>query len=160
VEHQQRERLISAILRRYRLSAERVGLAPDDLRSIGRIAAIEAESSWRATGGRSLSSWIYLAIEYRFRDAINKAACEIALDLEDWIADDDAAIDVTLTVRQSLQSLRAYLPEPQWALLWLRYAEGWTCAELAQQRGVSSEAIWQQLCRARKKSVRFLEAAL
>lgn len=141
--------------------AERQGLTFDDLVSIGNEAALRAERSWRSDGGRSLSSWVYYCVGAAMDSAVRRMARYIGeddrnFDPEDAVA--DVEVEATVMVREALGYLRAKLPDRDWALLWLRYAEGHTCQDLATRSRCNSAAMRARVSRARRTAVTLLRA--
>jgi DNA-directed RNA polymerase specialized sigma24 family protein len=127
------------------------GLPPEELMSVGRVAAMEAERSWEPGGGRSLSSWIYLNVEVSVRRALVSAGRYAAE--EDEPADHEPEPEARYLIREALDYLEARLPREDWVLLWLHHAEGQNCSELAHTWGIGHAAMRQRISRARRKAV-------
>lgn len=153
------DRVIAAVVRKRERSGAMVGMSHQEMMAIARASAFQAAESWDPEGGRSLSSWVYLQAEYDLLNALRKEGRRFAVQLaEDMPADDDDDLDSVMLVSEALGYLQAHLSSPEFALLWLAHAEGWTMREIAESYGLKVEAVRQRISRARRKSVTILAA--
>lgn len=126
---------------------------------IGRMAAFQAESSWRADGGRKLSSWVYLQVEAAVRRALVDAGRfateydEFDLVEPDLVVQNEPDAEARFLVREALNYLEAHLPSADWMLLWLHHVEGCNCRELAARQGRTHQAMRKKMERVRNRAV-------
>ena len=139
--------------------AQMLGMDIDELMSIGREAAMKAECSWRSDGGSALSTWIYRHVEYRINTALARAAKELDRDDEAFVDDDIEDLDSVNLIKEAVHYLRAHLPDLEWYLLWLAYAEGRSLRELSEQFGLNYEGMRIRMHRLKRKSVTILSDA-
>lgn len=134
-------------------SASYLGLAFEDLVSVGREAAIRAQQTWQP-GGARLSAWIYLRVSGEMTDEMRRAARQLRDDPDGWDPDDELGEEFSglVEIRRSLHYLQARLPEEDWAILWLRHAEDWAPREIADAWGLSAKTIRNRLTDARKRA--------
>jgi len=151
------DRIIGSIVYKRVRAASRLGVTLEDLMSIGRMSALEAESSWDPEGGRTMSSWIYLQVNWDIARTLERAGREMFFELPDTDAEYDA-LDAAMLIRESLDYLKAHLSDPDWSILWLRHAEGRSPAELVKMLNSSSRAIEKRLERAKNRAVGILTA--
>lgn len=152
------DRIIGSIVGPRVRVAEHLGSDRDDLLQVGRVAALEAEASWTPEGGRSLPSWVYYRVACAVRDYLRGLGTRVMSAYADdvLVGPLDYGSDARAIARNALDVLRASLPEPMWAALWLRHAEGAELDEVAQYFGVSHAAIRQRLTYARNRSLTIL----
>lgn len=151
------DRIIGKIVYGRIHSAAFLAITPEDLKSIGRLAAVEAEFDWDPEGGRSLSSWVYLNVEYEINKALAKGVRHLVEDTESWTDEAAEQLESSFLVRESLEYFQAALTNEEWSLLWLHHAEGYTCAELADKCGIKSGALRKRMWASRKKAVTLFE---
>jgi len=153
-------RVVWAVLRpRYR-AARRLGLHRDELESLAGMAAVEAELSWVPDGGRSLSSWVYLCVEFAVRKRLAKVAREFADDeMDEWVMDPDEGPEARVVVSEALVYLQARLTQAEWWLLWMYHGEGYSAKELSKQLGLAYGTVRNQLSAARRNAMTILNHA-
>lgn len=154
------DRIIGSIVGPRVRVAEHLGSDRDDLLQVGRLAALEAEASWTPSGGRSLPSWVYYMVACTVRDYLRGLSTRVMSEYEEGRLVGALPLeyesDARAVARNALDLLRASLPEPMWAALWLRHAEGADVDELAQHFGTTNTAIRQRLTYARTRSLTIL----
>lgn len=134
-----------------------LGIGVEELESLGVVAAVEAEASWRPDGGRSLASWVYLHVDWAIRRRMSRIAREFAEeDLEELAEDPSPDPETRVLVSEALQYLRARLSQSQWWLLWMFHGEGYTAKELSIELGVSHGTVRNKIVQARKKAMTLL----
>ena len=138
-------------------SAVRFGVTRDDLFSVGRVAAVEAERSWSTDGGRSLRSWVYLNVSWGIADYLkhefSRNSAEFCNgDLVDMLPSDSQGVDSTVLISQALDFLRAELSDSDWSVLWLRHAEGCSVSDIAADLGLNRRETYEKLRTAKNKS--------
>ena len=150
------EGLVRSLSSKWAGSMAELGVSYEELLALGRLAAIEAEGSWDPSGGRFLSSWVWILIEYRFKGHARnyRGARWAPYQDSDHLVEDHWSVVVA---REALSLLRARLPEREWADLWLFYVEGRSCREIGALSGRSEGAVQKKMSVARKRSVRILE---
>jgi len=148
------DQIIWELVSRRTSAATYLGVSCEEMHQVGRLAAVEADRSWRADGGRCRSSWVYQQVHFQLGDYLRSMGQRVA---ESWDeADEEIDMSTVVLVRRSMEYLRAQLPDAEWTLLWMKHAEGRDCREIADVCGVSQGAVWTRLCRARKSAVRIL----
>jgi DNA-directed RNA polymerase specialized sigma24 family protein len=145
------DRIVGAIVWGRSRAAMVFGLPPEELKAIGRAAAVEADRSWRSDGGRKRDSWVYLNVEIAVRRALTEAG-RYASEYDPYLCEPDD-VETRCLIREALNYLEARLPRDDWVMLWLNHAEGRNCAELAGLWGISHAAMRQRISRARIKAV-------
>lgn len=150
-------RIVQAIVAPRARAASYLGIGVEELESLGAVAAVEAELSWDPTGGRSLSSWVYLNVEWVIRRRMARIAREFAdEDLDEWAEDPDPDPEARTIVWEALGYLQAQLSGAQWWLLWMFHGQGYTSQELASRLGLADGTVRNRLSDARKKAMTLL----
>lgn len=152
------EGVINAVVQPRARGAAALGVDVEELRAIGRLAAIEACASWTPGAGSSETSWIWTHVAGRVSKALYKAARELAMEDVPEQAD-SGDLEAEAIVRQSLDVLQARLAPDDYRMLWLHHALDCGVAELARLYSLSAAAVQQKLWRARKKAVTVLSRA-
>lgn len=147
------DRMISSIIYGRVRSAYRLGITIDDLRSGGRLSAVEAERTWRPDGGRSLSSWIFMHVCWGVGAMLRDAAHQFADALAEEDHESDFDLDSVYLIREAIGYLRADLADSDWELIWLHCAEGRTSAEISAECGIGHAAVRKRIERIRKRAV-------
>lgn len=151
------EAIINAIICPRARAASQLGLDIEELRAVGRLAALEAQATWRPGAGATASSWVWTHVAGRVSKLLYKASRELAADTPEQ--DDGCDLEAEAIVRETLSRLRAELDPSDYRLLWFSHAMGFTAAELAELYGVPWPAMRQRLCRAKQRAVTILRLA-
>jgi len=154
--------IIGAIVHPRLRFAGQLGVGEDDLWSVARLAALEAERTWQPGAGATPSSWVWLQVAGRVSHLLRRASWELARDtVADELEDlaDGTDLETRAIVREALSVLQAKLRPDEYRILWCYHGLGMSSAELAELHGVGEDAVFQRLSRARKKAVRFLSLA-
>jgi len=151
------DRIIHSIVNGCRRRAAYLGADMDDLLQVGRIAALTAERTWAPEHGRSEPSWVHYMVSCEVSKHLRALGYRVTSELDDEYSHGPAEeADARLLARSALQVLRASLPEPMWAALWLRHAEGADVDDIARQFGTSNAAIRSRLTYARGRCLTIL----
>ncbi len=152
-------KIINAIIGPRLRGAEYLVLTRDDLEAVANLAAVEAERSWRADGGRSLSSWVWFRVEKAVQALLVKAARELRrerdlplIEPEPETEGGEPEIVAELETRAALAYFQARLDPADLRLLWLFHGQGVTGPELAERAGVPYPTLTKRLSRARKRA--------
>jgi len=150
------DRIIGSIVWQRIRAAYSLGIDANELKAIGRAAAVKAEMTWRPDGGAALSTHIWTAVHGAVNKAMAQAGRELVEDCEDW--GDEAAedLDSVVLIRESLDYLKARLPSLEWTMLWMRHAEGRWPQEIARELDIDYGVIRMRISRARKNAVTIL----
>ncbi len=158
------EKIIGSIVYGRARAAARVGLSLDELMSEGRLAAEEATLTWSPQGGRGLDSWIWMKVHFSITNALIQAGKYL---VEDPLHPQDSPgrvahlageeQETVAMVRQALGYLQASLPNLDWAMLWLRHAEGRKFSEIGEIMGMTTGAVQRKIHRVRGQAVSILE---
>lgn len=152
-------RIVWKVLAPRMRSAAHLGISKDELEGLGNLAAAEAELSWEPDGGRCLSSWVYMNVEFTIRRRMAKVAREFADDeMEDWVMTPEADPGARVVVAEALVYLQARLTQAEWWLLWMYHGEGYTAKELAKKLGLAYGTVRNQLSAARRHAMTLLDA--
>jgi len=143
------DRIVGQIVWARARAARIFGLPPEELMAVGRAAAVEAEQSWQSSGGRSMSSWVYLSVQIAVQRAMVAAGRYAAEEEEVGV---DPEPEAQYFIREALEYLEARLPSEDWVLLWLYHAEGRNCVELAERWGIAHQSMRRKISKARKKA--------
>lgn len=168
-------------------AASHLGISREDLEGVGSMAALEAEVSWEPDGGRALSSWVYMNVEFAIRKQMSKVAREFAVVLtsaelvddcrqEYWTGSPfrpttalragkrwnghnlpDEDPETGILVAEALSYLQARLTQAEWWLLCMFHGEGYSAKELSKQLGLSYGTVRNKLSAARHHAVTILE---
>ena len=154
------EQIISSIAYGRARAAESIGVSVDEMKAVGRLAAFEANESWEPDGGRTLTSWVWLNVQWDIGRQLHREAAQFAEQLgdDDPPDDDGEDFDTVIMVRRALDYLRAELSNPDWTMLWLLHAEGRTYSEIAGDLGITPECCRQRAHRASRKAVTILRS--
>lgn len=152
-------RIVWQVMKPRRRAAAHLGISHSELESIGAMAALEAEISWEPDGGRSMSSWVWLNVEYAIRKRLAKVAREFAEeDMDAWVCEDQD-LETRVLVSEALVYLQAQLSHAEWWLLWMFHGEGYSAKELSKELQLSYGTVRNQLCAARNHAMTILTLA-
>jgi len=132
-----------------------LGVSSDELMQVGREAALRAERTWLADGGRSLDSWVWLQV----RGAVGHFLSRVGRGMHDpldWDPVCETDIERQTSIAEALEFLEAHLPTPDWQLLWDLHANGLQLSEIAKQNGILLGAAKVRAHRARNRAVTIL----
>ena len=156
--------LINAILAPRLRAASYLGISGEELQSLAAVTALEAELSWEPDGGRSITSWVWLHVEFVVRRRLARAAREFARESADeeigeWATADGEDPETAVLVSEALTYLQAELSQADWWLLWMFHGQGYSAKELAAKLSVSYGRLRNKLSAARQRAVTILELA-
>jgi len=152
------EAIIGAIINPRARAAAQIGLELEELRAAARLAALEAQQTWRPDGGTTASAWVWTHVAGRVSKLMFKASRELAADTIEQ-EDEDHDLENEAIVRQALGVLQARLDPGDYRLLWFQHALGYSTGELAELYHVPGPTMRQWLSRARRRAVTLLELA-
>lgn len=159
-------RIVWRVMKPRMRAAVHLGIFHEDLEVVGAVAALEAEASWEPDGGRTMSSWVYLNVEFAIRNHLAKVGREFARELSDDDMDTyptggqrrlSEDPETRVLVSEALGYLQARLTQSEWWLLWMFHGEGYSCKEMAKELGLSYGRIRNKLSEARQHAVTILE---
>lgn len=151
-------RIVWKVMKPRLRAASHLGISREELESIGAMAALEAELSWEPEGGRVLSSWVYMHVEFAIRKRLAKVAREFADDeMDGWVESGDQDPETRVLVAEALAYLQAQLTQAEWWLLWMFHGEGYSAKDLSKKLGLSHGTVRNQLSAARRHAVTILE---
>jgi hypothetical protein len=129
----------------------------DDLRSVVLLAVVEAEQSYDPEGGRTLFAWVWINAEWAASKFLRHEAYRSPHAGGEVV---DAVYDPTTTilVRNAMEYLRAKLGSADWALLWLRRAEGHRLDTLARQAGILPCSMSTKISEIERQAAKILRA--
>ena len=154
----QYERVLNSLVNAACDRAARVGVGRDELLSAALCSATQAEERWDPERGRSLPSWIWINVKFDLGKLIAKEerAFALQLRLDRDLGEPPDEFEANCLMRDALRYLRARLAHPDWTALWMRLAEGHSCAEIADACGITLSAARKRVERSRRRAVAVL----